>query len=80
MADLLQKIIERDQERKRKELKDLASRSFCPVCKVSMAVAGCLTIQLAGAEGEAINGNYCTRCYSHWVAKNVPRFEEKQDV
>lgn len=72
--------MERDQQRKQKEMQDLAKRSFCPTCKVSMAVSGCLTIQLAGEENDPINGNYCTRCYSRWVAKNVSRFEEKTNV
>ncbi len=77
MTDIFKEILKREQERKQKELQELAERSYCPVCGTKMAESGCLSIMITGEDAGKISGNYCTRCYGKWVAANVAKFEER---
>lgn len=77
MDEALKKAFEKDQQAEQEKLKELAARSFCPVCNSCMAVIGALTLVVKGEDPENIGGNYCTHCYLKFIADNVPKFQEK---
>lgn len=83
MAKPFNEILKKEQEKAKADIEQMqadrlamAKRHRCPVCKMTMDQTGCLTINPPQGGDQSIAGNYCTNCYSQFLAKNVPKFVE----